>query len=594
MTRYGSDLIVDLIHRYEISYVSLNPGSTFRGLHDSLVNYGGNRSPMILCPHEKIAVLIAHGYAKVTGRPMAAIVHDTVGLLHCTMGLYYTYLDRVPLILLGAGGPLDPGRRRPYMDWIHSSTPQSLPIREFTKWDRTPVNAQDVVDSFARAYRVATQEPCGPVYICFDQAFQLDPLQEDVQLPNPARLGPGTLAHPDPAALDELADLLAKAENPIIIAGYSGRNHSAFFDLVKLAEACGAPVVDLNHRLNFPTGHPLNVSFHVTHTLRYGQSQKDLLGQADLILAVDVKELWNSVVQADPKLQYGTPTEKIKYIIPPHCKIAEIGYRDINISRWSDEFQQIVPVDLQIIADSSVALPLLAERVQHRVSADTSAQVRVRARAERIGALHRAARAQWREEARMDWDATPIATARLASEIWEVIRNEDWVLTANTLANWAFKLWDFDRPERHPGISLGTGTQIGISLGVALAYKGTGKVVVDVQPDGDLMFDPGALWVATHERIPLLVVMFNNRAYYQDYDHQIALAKFRGTPVENAHIGQAIDDPPPDFANLARSFGWHAEGPIEHPSQVGGALRRALEAVKHGQPALVDTVTRYR
>ena len=104
MTRYGSDLIVDLIKRYEIPYISLNPGSTYRGLHDSLVNYGGNNPPMILCPHEEIAVFIAIGYAKATGKPMVAIVQDTVGLLHCTMAVYYAYLDRVPLILIGADG----------------------------------------------------------------------------------------------------------------------------------------------------------------------------------------------------------------------------------------------------------------------------------------------------------------------------------------------------------------------------------------------------------------------------------------------------------------------------------------------------------
>lgn len=585
MTKYGSDLIVDLIHRYEIPYVSLNPGSTFRGLHDSLVNYGANRSPMVLCPHEEIAVLIAHGYAKATGRPMAAIVHDTVGLLHCAMGLFYTYLDRVPLILLGAGGPLDPTRRRPYMDWIHTSTPQSLPIRDFTKWDRTPVNAEDVVDSFARAYRVATQEPCGPVYLCFDQCWQLEALDHEVQLPDPKKLGPGTLAHPDPAAIDELADYLVNAEMPMILAGYAARHHSAFYDLVKLAEACGAAVVDLNNRLNFPSTHPLNVSF--TH--------KELLTQADFVLGVDVKALWNTLVEADHQVEYTAPEHPPRYITRSDCKVAEIGYRDVNISRWSDDFQQIMPVDLQIIADSSVALPLLVERVQHRVKNDSSAQARIQARAQKIAAIHNNARARWREEARLDWDAAaPMTTARLASEIWQAIRQEDWVLTANTLVNWTLKLWDFDKPERHPGASLGTATQIGIALGTALAYKGTGKLVVDIQPDGDLMFDPGALWVATHERIPLLVVMFNNRAYYQDYGHQIAVAKHRGTPVENVHIGQAIDDPPPDFATVARGFGWYSEGPIADPAQLGGALRRAIDAVKQGQPALLDTVTRFR
>ena len=576
--RYGSDLVVDMLQRFNIPYVSLNPGSSYRGLHDSLVNYGGNNPEMIVCPHEEIAVFIAQGYAKATGQPMAAIVHDTVGLLHCAMAIYYSYLDRVPVIILGATGPMDPVRRRPRIDWIHTTVLQSQPIRDYIKWDRQPVSAQDVVDSFARAYRVATQEPQGPVYLCYDAAFQEDELAETPPIPDPQRVGPGTLAHPDPAALDQLAGLLASAEMPVIIAGYAARHHSAFHSLAQLAEAAGAAVIDLNDRLNFPTNHPLNIS----------HAEGDLLRRADLILGVDVKDLYGPLVELD------RISRQTKFVIPSNCKIAEIGYRDVNISKWSDEFQQLVPVDIQIIADSSVTLPLLVERVREKVTAGSGAQARVKARTEQIAQQHNAARAQWQQEARKDGDVSPIATGRLAAEIWDVVRNEDWVLTANTLNNWALKLWDFDQPYRHPGTALGTSTQIGIALGVALAHKGTGKLVVDIQPDGDLMFDAGALWIASHEQLPLLVVMYNNRAYYNDWEHQIRMANHRGTPVENSWIGQAITDPDPDFAALARSMGWWAEGPFEDPAQVGGALARALEVVKSGRPALVDTVTQPR
>lgn len=578
MTRYGSDLIVDLIKRYQIPHISLNPGSTYRGLHDSLVNYGGNDPPMILCPHEEIAVFVALGYAKTTGKPMVAIVHDTVGLLHCTMAVYYAYLDRVPLILLGAAGPMETTRRRPHIDWIHTTVHQAQPIRDFIKWDRQPVNAQEVVESFARGYRVAMQEPRGPVYLCYDAAFQEDPLTTDVALPDPDKYDSGTLAHPDPHAMDELAGLLTKAKMPVIIAGYAGRNPSAFHDLVALAEMSGAAVIDLNQRLNFPTTHRLNVSY----------TQYELLTQADLVLAVDVKDLYGPLVKTD------RVKRRTEYLIPKSCKIVEIGYRDVNISKWSDEYQQLVPVDLDIIADSSVALPQLVARVKECVAHDVAAPARIRARSEAISKVYAAARQKWQADAKNDWDASPMTTGRLASEIWAVIKNEDWVLAGNTLEEWALKLWDFDAPLRHPGKSLGTSTQIGVALGVALAHKGSGRIVVDIQPDGDLMFDPGALWVAANQRIPMLVVMYNNRAYYNDWEHQIRLAEARGTSVERARIGQAIDEPAPDFANLARSFGWYAEGPIVDPTEANGALTRALGKVKAGQPALVDTVTRFR
>jgi acetolactate synthase-1/2/3 large subunit len=452
------------------------------------------------------------------------------------------------------------------------------PVRDYIKWDRQPVGAQEVADSFARAYRVTMQPPQGPVYLCYDAAFQEDPLEQEVPLPDPARVSPGTLPFPDPEALDQVADLLVGARMPVILAGYPGRDPSAFGNLVRLAEAAGAAVVDLNQRLNFPSLHPLNVS----------QAHTELLASADLVLAVEVKDLYGPLVTLDRS------TRATRFITPPDCKIVEIGYRDLNISKWSDDFQQLVPVDVQILADSAPTLPLLADRVCARVKADAAADRRVRSRAEHIAAVHRAARARWQEEAKVDWTAAPMTTARLASEIWEVIRAEDWVLTSCTLEDWARKLWDFDRPDRYPGKSLGTSTQIGISLGVALAHKGSGKVVVDIQPDGDLMFDAGALWVAANQRLPMLVVMYNNRAYYNDWEHQIRMARQRGTPVENAWVGQAINDPAPDFAALARSFGWHAEGPVEDPARVGEALRRALAVVKQGRPALVDTVTRFR
>jgi acetolactate synthase I/II/III large subunit len=573
MTRFGSDLVVDLIKRYDIPYISLNPGSSYRGLHDSLVNYGNNEPPMILCQHEEIAVFIAHGYAKATGKPMVAIVHDTVGMLHCAMAVYYAYLDRAPVLLLGATGPMDINRRRPHIDWIHTTVLQSQPLRDYLKWDRQPYTPQEVADSFARGYRVAMQEPQGPVYLVYDVSFQEDPLTTEVKMPDPERVTTGTKMHPDPKALDQLADMLAHAQRPVIMAGYAGRNPSVFHDLVRLAEATGTPVLDLNNRLNFPTNHPLNIS----------EFQKPFLEEADLVVAIDCKDLYGPLTSLDRL------TRTTKFITPANCKLVEIGFRDVNISKWSDEYQQLVEVDLQIIADSSVTIPLLTNAVAGKVNREHAA-----ARAEQIGKLHREHRGRWREEARENWDASPMTTGRLATEIWEAIRGEDWVLTANTLEEWSLKLWDFDQPYRHPGKSLGTSTQIGISLGVALAHKGTGRLVVDIQPDGDLMFDAGALWIAANQGIPMLVVMYNNRAYYNDWEHQISLAHHRGTSVERARIGQAIDEPAPNFAGLATSMGWYAEGPFEHGGEVGPALKRAIEQVKAGRPALVDTVTQFR
>jgi len=571
--RYGSDLIVDLMARYGIAHAALNPGSTFRGLHDSIVNYGGNRPEIIECPHEEIAVGIAHGYAKVTGKPMAAIVHDVVGLLHASMAVYYAYLDRVPMLLMGATGPIDPARRRPHIDWIHTAVTQGEAVREFTKWECQPAGAEDVVDSFARAYRIATTDPPGPVYLCYDVGFQEDPLAIEVPLPSPERVSPRRL-HPDPGALGDLAGWLVSAEQPVLLVG--SLRSEAVASLVFLAEFLGAAVLNRGNRFGFPNVHPLDLT-----------GAAGVLESADLILALDVRDLYGAVARVDRLTRRAAP------VIRAGCRLAEIGYGDLGIRSWSQEFQKLQPVDLSILGDTGAALGALVAACRERAGAADLR--RFAGRAERHAVAHAGLRAGWAAAARSLAAEEPVATACLAQEVWEGIRGADWVLTANTLGDWARRLWTFDRPDRHPGRSLGTATQIGISLGVALAHRGSGRLVVGLQPDGDLMYDPGALWVAAHHRIPILLVMCNNRAYYNDWEHQIMIARERGRDEQTAYVGMEIDRPAPDFAMLARSFGWHAEGPIVRPGDVRAAVVRARDVVlKTGQPALVDVVTQFR
>ncbi len=573
--RYGSDLIVDLLHSYGVEYAALNPGSTFRGLHDSIVNYGGNRPEIITCPHEELAVAVAHGYAKVTGRPMAAIVHDVVGLLHAAMAVYYAYLDRVPVLVLGATGPMDPSRRRPHIDWIHTAVPQGGAVREFTKWDYQPCGAEDVVDSFARAYRVALTEPQGPVYLCYDAGFQEDPLEQTPAIPAPEQVLPSRL-HGDPAALERLAGWLVAAEEPVIVAEYVGKRPEAVTSLVHLAEFLGAAVLDRGARFCFPNEHPLNLT-----------GDEHALLSADLVLALDVRDVHGAISRVDRS------TRRTERVVPERCRLAEIGYGDLGIRSWSQEFQRLQPADLAILGDTAAALPDLAARC--RALARPEDLRRFAARAKRHASAHARLRAQWGAAALQAASAEPVAPAHLAHEVWEAIRGTYWVLTANTLGDWARRLWSFDRPGRHPGRSLGTATQIGISLGVALAHRGTGRLVVDLQPDGDLMYDAGALWIAAHDRIPMLLVMSNNRAYYNDWDHQILVARDRGRDEATAYLGMELDRPAPDFAMLARSFGWHAEGPVTRPQDVRAAVARARDAVLgEGRPALVDVVTRFR
>jgi len=570
-------VIVDMMHRYGFPFAALNPGASYRGLHDSMVNYGRNQPVMMLCQHEETAVQIAHGYAKASGKPMVAIVHNVVGLLHSNLAIYYAYIDRAPVFIIGATGPMDETKRRPRIDWTHTALVQGNAVRDYTKWDYQPHTIDGVPESFARAYGVMMTEPQGPIYMCYDAWLQEQPLDHDVPLPPKSAMPVPAPMAGDPAALARAADLIAAAKRPVILAEFVGRDPRGFHALVELAETLGAPVYDVNSRLNFPGNHPLNLSM-----------VKDVFRDADLVLCLDVRD-WER-----PTTELVSVTRTLTSIPPADCTWIDIGFGDLELSSWALDYQRLLHARLRVLADTTLAIPALTALLRTRIAAKPALSKLIAERARKTAEQHRVARAKWADQAREDWDASPIPVPRLASEVWKVIKNEDWVLTANTLGDWTRKLWDFDKPYRHPGKSLGTATQIGISLGVALAHRDAGRLVVDLQPDGDLMFDAGALWVAAKHKIPMLIVMYNNRAYYNDWEHQIRMAKKRSTPVERAHIGMDLDTPNVDFAGLAKSMGWYAEGPIVHGKDVGPALKRAIARVRKGQPALIDTITQKR
>lgn len=561
--------MVDAIKACGFTYVSLNPGSSYRGLHDSLVNYGGNEPEIITCNHEKLAVAIAHGYTKAAREPMACILHDIVGLLQGTMGIYYAWIDRAPVVVFGGAGPMAYDRRRPNIDWIHTANIQGNVVRDYTKWDDQPASVASVPESVLRAYRIATAAPQGPVYVALDAGLQEDEVGDDVPLPNWDRLRTPSRIGPDPAALRVLAERLCAAERPIVVTSYAGRDAHAFAQLTELSELLGAGVIDTGWRLNFPNRHP-----HAVTT--------ELIPESDCVLFVDVKDMGKWTQKLD------RTTRQIESLIPRDAAILDVGFNELGIGAWSHDHAQLHETDVQVTADTAVALPLLLDLCR-----ELNASSREGWRA-RLRAFHDETWAAWGRQAQEEAPLSPVATSRLATEVWEVVKDYDWVLTAGTASGWAPKIWDFDREYRHPGASLGTATQIGMSIGVALAHKGSGRLVVDLQPDGDLMFDLGALWIAAYHRIPMLAVMFNNRAYYNDWEHQERIARARGTDESRAYIGMEIDKPAPDFAAAARSMGWFGEGPIADPEQVRAAVRRAADAVlSEGRPALVDVVCQY-
>ena len=579
---YGSDVLVDLLKALDIEYVAMNPGASFRELHDSIVNYGGNQRPeVILCCHEEIAVDIAHGYNKVAAKPMAAIVHNVIGLLHATMAIFNTWVDRAPLLVLGGTGPMAVEERRPWIDWVHTSVGQGNVVRDYVKWDDLAMSLPTAIDSILRGYQLAMTEPKGPVYICLDVGLQKKKLDKPVAIPNVSRYTPPAPIQADPTALKKAAELLVEAERPIVIAAYVGKNPEAVEALMELAELLSLPVIDRGNMFSFPNTHPLDLT----------GADEELLREADLVLCLDVFDLFQALTTVDPVNRI------TKYIIPEATKIIDISLRHFAVRGWSEDYGKLQPVDICISANISSALPILTPLCRELIAQKPERANRIQERFTILKAKHDNLREGWREQAEKTKDEKPISLPRLAAELWEVVRDEDWVLTSYDLNGWTRRLWDWNKPYQyvggHPGAGLGIG--IGYSLGVALAHRPLNRLCIDIQPDGDFLFTSNALWTAAHHNIPLLVIMFNNRSYYNAERHQQAIAKARGRATENRIIGTRIENPEVDFAKLAQSFGLYGEGPIENPEELRPALERAVRHVKETrQTALVDVVTQLR
>lgn len=582
--QYGSDVVVDLLKAFEVQYVALNPGATFRGLHDSLVNYGGNHMPeIILCPHEEITVAIAQGYARAKGRPMAAAVHNIVGLQHAAMAIYNAWCDRLPVIVMGGTGPMDSAHRRPWIDWVHTALVQGNLVREFVKWDDQPASVEAVADSFIRAYRLATTDPMGPVYLCYDSDVQERKLNGDVSFPSLDRYAAPLPMQAPEEGFEKTIRWLLEAKAPVIIADWVGRREAGFKALGELAELLAVPVFDQFGRFNFPTESPLNLT---------GMQEK-VLGQADVVLALDVPDLEGGVSKRAQEMGRRVATP----LLSAKARIINVGLDDLLVRAWSTDFNKLREADLSILADTSVFLPELLRRLKEEKAELKKGASDIEKRRAQWAKLHEERQSAQGQQTRAKWEEKPISTSRLYSEMADLLKNEDWVLTNGTSSgreNLFLAAKKFNQIlGKYKGGGLGYG--LPASLGAALALKGTGKVCVDLQPDGDLLFTASGLWTAAHYKVPLLIIVCSNRSYYNDEEHQERMAQLRGRPVENKVIGIRIEDPAVDFASLARSYGVWGVGPITEPRDLRKVLREALKVVKEeGKTALVDVVCQMR
>jgi acetolactate synthase-1/2/3 large subunit len=578
--RSGSDFMVDVLKSIGFEYIFSNPGSSLRGLHESIINYSGNTNPeFITCCHEETSVAMGHGYAKIEGRPICVFAHGTVGLQHASMAIYNAYCDRVPVYIV-LGNTLDATLRRPGAEWDHCVQDAAGMVRDYVKWDDTPLSLPHFAESAVRAYKVAMTPPMEPVVLVVDSELQENPIREDLKIHIPKLTLP-TPPQGDSGAVAEAARWLVDAESPVIVADRAARTPAGMALLVELAELLQAPVIDQSGRLNFPSRHPLNQSFR----------REKYIANADVVLGLELTDFYGTVNAYKDVLHRNS-----RRITKPGAKLISITVGDLNTKSNYQDQQRYYEVDLAIAADAEATLSSLIENVKRLVTADRKRVYQERGT--KLAAARLEELAQAREDATYAWDATPISVARMCTELWNQICGEDWSLVSylGHLDWWPLRLWDFTKYYQFnggPG-AYGIGYSAPASAGAALANRKHGRLTVCIQDDGDLMYGPGVLWTAAHHRIPLLSIMHNNHAYHQEMMHIQRMCCRRSRGVDRGGIGTTMTDPKIDFATVAKGMGVYAEGPIIDPKDLGPAISRAIAVVKRGEPALVDVNTQPR
>jgi len=558
---WGSDAMAEVLRRLDLRYIALVPGSSYRGLHDSLVNYAGNRDPQLLtCLHEEHAVAVAHGYAKVTGRPMAVAVHSNVGLMHASMAIYNAYCDRVPMLIIGATGPVDAARRRPWIDWIHTSADQGALIRQYSKWDDQPASVEAALESLARACEITSQAPSAPTYVCLDVSLQEQPLQTPPAIPDVRRDQSPRSHGPDAFAVDATLRLLGEARKPLFLLGRLGRDEQDWDRRVALAERYGAFVLsDLKNGAVFPTGHPLHP---VPPGIFLPAAAAELIGDADVILSLD----WIDLA--------GTLSAAAAHGHPAAARIISCTTDSALRNGWSLDSFGREPVDLSVPADPDLLVRALAESVERVKPSEWPAMNG--AHASRVA------------------DGGPdISMHDLARALYGALAGEPACLVRVPLG-WNGADLSAGHPLDYLGMDggAGIGSGPGMTVGAALALDRSGRLPVAVLGDGDFLMGGTAVWTAAHYRLPLLIVVANNSSFHNDVVHQERMAAQRHRPARNSWIGQAISDPDPDLAALARSLGFNAIGQVADKSVLPSALATAVAAARAGQYVLVDVRVR--
>lgn len=563
---WGSDAIAEQVARLDLRYVALNPGSSYRGLHDSLVNYSANAEPeMITCLHEEHAVSVAHGYAKVTERPMAVAIHANVGLMHASMAIYNAFADRVPMLILGATGPLDDGRRRPWIDWIHTATDQAALVRPMLKFDEQPHSIPAANRALVRCYQATASKPSAPTYVCLDVCLQEDKYDaSESDFPDLSRIRPVPPPGPDPGVVDQVVRLLAQSRRPLFLFGRVNRSQSSWNQRIELAETVDARVLtDIKQGSAFPTYHRLHPAppgvFTPPHAV-------DLIQAADLLISFDWVDLAGTLKAAGATY--------------PSGKVVHISLDSTLHNGWSKDHYGLPAVDLPVFADPDKALePILAGVKAQNLRQATG--------------WNSLSLTERREPAPSpEVSESAILMKHLSHALFTALdeAKQEYCLVRLPLG-WRGPDLHATGPLSFLGMdgAAGIGSGPGMTVGAALALKGTPVLAVSVLGDGDFLMGCQAMWTAARYRLPLLAVIANNSSFYNDEVHQERVARLRSRPMENKGIGQRIEDPQPDLNALAESMGCSSPGPkVRDRKDLLDAMRRGVRLAMEGKPVVLD------
>ena len=567
---WGSDVAAEMLRRMGIKYLSMNPGASYRGFHDSIVNYLGNDDPqMILCLHEDHAVHIAQGYAKATDEPMGCILHSNVGLMHGMMGIFNAWCNRVPMVIMGATGPVDTMKRRPWIDWIHTAKDQGALIRNFVKYDDEPRSAQALAETMVRVNKTIRTAPTGPAYVCLDAGLQESEIDPDMKLPDVSRFLPPLPTPAPQKSIDEAADLLAKAKNPVIMMGRVGCDPTEWDNRIALVEALDAlAITSLHKRSAFPTT-------HANHKLpispeRPGEAHTDLMAKADVILDLDWLDLAGYLRLSTGDSQSQKPTS---------ATVIKVSMDSTIAGGWSADYQALQAADINVLARPDTVVKQLLKRIQERKSSTVRPA---------IAALPHWARSVTPPAASPAGE--PMSLLELAWTVNEFCEGPRDVTLTRLPLGYPGGFCRFEHPLAYLGKDAGgaVGTGPGHAVGAALALKDSGRLPVAVMGDGDFLMGVNAFWTASHMDLPLMVVVANNRSYFNDEAHQERVAVMRDRPPQNKWVGQRLDQPLIDIIALAVAQGFEGNEPITDADQLLTEMERGEKVVKAGGRYIID------